>query len=54
MLGRWVRVMRGGAPVEGVAKDLAADGSLVIETPTGSVRVHAGEVKEIERTECYL
>ncbi len=58
-LGKSVRVMQGGkggggAPVEGVAKDLAADGSLVIETPAGSVRVHAGEVEEIGRTECSL
>ncbi|HJM43278.1 MAG TPA: biotin--[acetyl-CoA-carboxylase] ligase [Nitrospinota bacterium] len=53
-LGKRVRVMRGDVPVEGVAKDLAADGSLVIETLAGSVRVHAGEVKEIGRTECFL
>jgi len=41
--GRRVRV-EGGGPARGVVRGVAADGALLIETPTGVERVSAGEV----------
>ncbi|MFQ5691530.1 MAG: biotin--[acetyl-CoA-carboxylase] ligase, partial [Nitrospinota bacterium] len=51
-LGKRVRIIRDGAEVEGRAGDLAEDGALLVETASGTVRVQAGEVAELEETEC--
>ena len=45
LLGRAVEVLREGAgPVAGIARDIAEDGALVVETAYGRERIHAGEV----------
>ncbi|HTC69288.1 MAG TPA: biotin--[acetyl-CoA-carboxylase] ligase, partial [Acidothermaceae bacterium] len=47
-LGRDVRVsVNDGASVEGRAVDIAADGSLVVETSGGRRSVHAGDVVHV-------
>ncbi|MBI2880792.1 MAG: biotin--[acetyl-CoA-carboxylase] ligase [Candidatus Tectomicrobia bacterium] len=51
-LGKRVRFVQGGLPVEGWARDLAEDGSLVVETPSGVTRIRSGEVTEIKVAEC--
>lgn len=45
LLGRTVEVRREGAePVTGIARDIAEDGALVVETAYGREHIHAGEV----------
>ena len=45
LLGRAVEVLReGAAPVAGIARDIAEDGALVVETAYGREHIHAGEV----------
>lgn len=45
MLGREVEVRAaGGAPVRGIARDLADDGALVLRTASGDQRIFGGEV----------
>ncbi|MFQ5911719.1 MAG: biotin--[acetyl-CoA-carboxylase] ligase [Nitrospinota bacterium] len=51
-LGRKVRAVKNGIALEGLAEDLAEDGSLVIQTPAGPARIQSGEVTEVELTEC--
>ncbi len=46
-LGKRVRAVQDRLAVEGLAKAIAVDGSLVIETPSGIARIRAGEVTEI-------
>lgn len=48
-LGRPVRVQTGGALVEGVARDLTADGALVVDTGGGPVTIGAGDVELVAR-----
>ena len=43
-IGRGVRVLDPKGEYEGVAKDIAEDGCLIVETPDGERRVSAGEV----------
>ncbi|MCL6615511.1 MAG: biotin--[acetyl-CoA-carboxylase] ligase, partial [Firmicutes bacterium] len=50
-LGRRVRVVTGGAAVEGTALRLDPDGALVLRTGEGTVRILTGEVEEVRAEE---
>ena len=43
--GRPVRVLSGGAPIEGMAHGIDNDGALLVERPSGVVRCGSGEVR---------
>ena len=49
--GRVRATVRGGAQVEGVARDLDDDGALLVDTPGGTVRVVAGDVHLLRESE---
>lgn len=43
-LGKVIRAHVGNEVIEGLAKDIAVDGSLILETLAGDRRLHAGEI----------
>ena len=45
VLGREIIFLRGGAEQRGIARDLAPDGSLLVDTEQGRVRLDSGEVR---------
>jgi BirA family biotin operon repressor/biotin-[acetyl-CoA-carboxylase] ligase len=46
-IGRKVRVFRNGETLDGIAQDIGEDGSLVVETDVGVIRVLAGDVAHL-------
>lgn len=50
-LGKPVRVMLEGVPVEGIFKDMAEDGALLLQLPDGTMQtIRAGDVELIKET----
>ncbi len=49
-LGQEIRAAVGNEVIEGLAKDIATDGSLILQTLSGDRRLHAGEIS-IRRTD---
>jgi BirA family biotin operon repressor/biotin-[acetyl-CoA-carboxylase] ligase len=50
VLGREVEVQGAGGAVRGLARDIADDGALLLETPSGDQRILAGEVQLVRRS----
>jgi BirA family biotin operon repressor/biotin-[acetyl-CoA-carboxylase] ligase len=50
-LGRFVRVYEDGKATDGVARDIDEDGSLIVETDDGLVRVLLGDVHHLRKGE---